>query len=79
MSALLAIRIPANEVAADREEAGRCVDLPIEDAAADDQISLGPDPCDAIPEQRIKIDVAVDRGVRGVVADGTTVTVIFVK
>src|SRR5262249_14565998 len=63
----------------DLKEAGGRIDLPIDDVAARDQIPLGPDSRNAVPEQRVEIEVALDHGVFHVVADDAAVPVVVVK
>jgi len=67
------------QITADGQKAGGCVDLPIGNGAVDDKILLGPDAGDAVPEQRIEVDVAVDHGVLRVMPDDAAVAVIFME
>jgi hypothetical protein len=61
-------QVLAIEIAADGEKAGPRVDLPVEDGAVDGEVALHPESRDAVPAQPVEIDIALDRGIAGVMA-----------
>lgn len=72
-------QVLADEVAPDGQEAGRRIDLPIENGAVDPKILFGPDSREAVPEQGVEVDIAVDLRILGIMANVAVVPLIVVE